>query len=163
MILFDAGPCPISATRHPQSCRKIKTLFKKTWILKLRCPSFYTVVHTLLLTYKYEETYPVKSKGLEGWKEASMTEARWPLSTATGSGVGLLLIPSLIKFRVPLPRKLEEQSSFGNQELGEESERIRFCFPCFPWNMLQFGNGSHKCVICPRRLLALNWRTKMPK
>ena len=24
----------------------------------------------------------MKSKGLEGWKEASMTEARWPLRTA---------------------------------------------------------------------------------
>ena len=34
----------------------------------------------------------MKSKGLERWKEASMTEARWPLRTATGSGGDLLLI-----------------------------------------------------------------------
>ena len=41
---------------------------------------------------KKKKEYPVKSKGLEIWKEASMTEARWPLRTATGSGGGLLLI-----------------------------------------------------------------------
>lgn len=73
-----------------------------------------------------------------------MTEARWPLSTATGSGAGLLLIPSLTKFRIPLPRKFEVQSSLGNQERGEESERTQFCFSSLPGNMLQFAGNSDR-------------------
>jgi hypothetical protein len=36
--------------------------------------------------------YPENNIGLKGWKEISVTEARWPRSTATGSGGGLLLI-----------------------------------------------------------------------
>ena len=36
--------------------------------------------------------YPENRMGLEGWKQMSTTEARWPRSTATGSGGGLLLI-----------------------------------------------------------------------
>jgi hypothetical protein len=36
--------------------------------------------------------YPENNIGLKGWKEISVTEARWPRSTATGSGDGLLLI-----------------------------------------------------------------------
>jgi len=36
--------------------------------------------------------YPENNIGLKGWKEMSVTEARWPRSTATGSGGGLLLI-----------------------------------------------------------------------
>ena len=36
--------------------------------------------------------YPENNIGLEGWKEMSVTEARWPRNTATGSGGGLLLI-----------------------------------------------------------------------
>jgi len=32
--------------------------------------------------------YPEKRSGREGWKQASLTAARWPRSTATGSGGG---------------------------------------------------------------------------
>lgn len=40
--------------------------------------------------------YPENNIGLKGWKAISVTEARWPRSTATGSGGGLLLIILLI-------------------------------------------------------------------
>ena len=33
-------------------------------------------------------SYPVKRRGEEGWKQASMTEVRWPRRTAIGSGGG---------------------------------------------------------------------------
>lgn len=39
---------------------------------------------------------PVNRMFLEGWKQASVTEARWPLRTATGSGGGRLLILRLL-------------------------------------------------------------------
>jgi len=35
-----------------------------------------------------EVEYPEKRSGREGWKQASLTAARWPRSTATGSGGG---------------------------------------------------------------------------
>ena len=36
--------------------------------------------------------YPVNNISLDGWKQIYVTDAQWPLSTATRSGGGLLLI-----------------------------------------------------------------------
>lgn len=48
----------------------------------------------------------MNNKFSDGWKHASMTEARWPRNTATGSGGGLLLIlryDSVIKEKGHMP------------------------------------------------------------
>lgn len=61
--------------------------------------------------------YPEKRRGREGWKQASLTAARWPRSTATGSGGGRRRGRSrpAISSRVVVPVQSDGGSSGGGR------------------------------------------------
>lgn len=94
---FGAGLCPIRGAHHQQRWDRIqrRTVKKGAMMSEVR--------------EKGLVGYPEKRRGREEWKQTSMTEARWPRRTATGSGGGrlVLLLLAIATCRCSRIRELE--------------------------------------------------------